>query len=281
MPGSIKALRLQNLILGGGFTAAQLETELSNARAAGAFEASLRQRSVVSVIKNSSAAMAIAAGSPKAIAAILRQDTSIFSAIAADSAASAVMTSSASVMNYVAANSAARALIGTSGAIYNVIASASLSLGKYLAAIAGLDPVAYADMAAVVASSTAKTAIYNSDTALNLISGSTLAMAACRAAAQYSVKTVTENGTTSVSLSWGGGPYIVLGYSRAVTSVRTATLTTLRPGSSILASIPSGGTNNAIAQDANVAIPVTGPLTFKLDGTGTNSSYLGALRCDI
>lgn len=206
-------------------------------------------------------------------------------------------------LNIITNTATARNVIGTSGTAYNLISGSSAALAKYLIGIAGLNPADYADLAAVAASSTAmaaiaassmamtiiagisiaKMAMYNSDTALNAIAASSTAMAMLRAAAQYAVKSATENGTTSVSLSsvMTGAQYIILGYSRNTTQVATATISTKRSGSAISASMTSAGANSAIAQDVNCAIPVTSPYSFVLGGTGTITSYFGTLRCDV
>lgn len=312
MPGSIKALRLHNLLLGGGLTGAQLETELSSARNAGAFEVSLRQRTVVGNLKASLSARLSTAGSTIAINAILRQDVTVLDAILADSsAAAAIAGSSVSVtavvnnstaLTKLAASSTAMAQMAASATAMGVIAASSSAMTSIAASAAAMAIVAGSAtamsaiagsstaMTAVVASSTAMNAIaansvakmacYNSDTALNAIAGSTTAMASLRAAAQYTIQSATENGTTAVALGWAG-TYIVLGASRSTVLARTVTLTTVRAGSGVSGAIAMNAAADALAQDANVAIPLSAATNFVLSSSGTGTIYLGALRCDV
>ena len=97
MPGSIKALRLYNLLLGGGLTGAQLGEELADPLSAGAFEAILRQRIVGASLRASPVAMTPIVGSPAALSAILRQnDGTWMTSIAASSSVMATMLASSS-----------------------------------------------------------------------------------------------------------------------------------------------------------------------------------------
>ena len=127
-----------------------------------------------------------------------------------------------------------------------------------------------------------KMALYNSDTALNALAANANAMALARISSNYSVVSLTENGTTAVTISaLTGVNYICLGISRNAATIRTATLTTLRTGSGIGATATSLAVSTTTALDVNVAIPIKGPFTSTLNGTGTGLQYLGVLRCDI
>lgn len=252
MPGSIKALRLHNLLLGGGLTGSQLETELGNTLAAGAFEASLRQRAVTNALKASSTALSITLASATAFGACLRQDLTVLDAIFASSSALAALAGNTAAINVIAANS---------GALAKLVASTPA-------------------MTAFAGNSVAKMALYNSSPALTAIAASATAMAALRASAQYSVKTATENGTNAVALGWTG-TYIVLGASRSSTTDRNVTVATVRAGSGISGVIDTDTTADTSAMDTNVAIPLSSATSFALDGTGTGTIYFGALRCDV
>ena len=271
MPGSIKALRLHHMLLGGALTGAQMEAELGNALKAGGFRASVHQRTAMTAIAASASAMAAITGSPAAMAAVVASSTAM-TAIAASASAMAAITGSPA---------ATAAVVASSTAMTAIAASASA-----MAAITG-SPAA---MAAVVASSTAMTAIaansvakiscYKSDAALNAIAASATAMAALRAAEQYSIKTAIENGTGAALLDWIG-TYIVLGASRATALARNVTLTTVRAGSGISGTIAMNGTPDALAIDQDVAIPLSAATNFVLSGSGTGAIYFGALRCDV
>ena len=137
-------------------------------------------------------------------------------------------------------------------------------------------------MTVLFSSITGKTALYNSDTALNALAANNNAMVLGRSAAQYSVVSLTENGTTAVTISaLTGVNYICLGISRNAATIRTATLTTLRTGSGITPSLTSLAIGSTLAVDVNIAIPINSPFTSTLNGTGTGSQHLGVLRCDI
>ena len=53
-----------------------------------------------------------------------------------------------------------------------------MATAKFAVGAAGLDPTAYADMAAVASSQTARTAVINNSTALNAVVSSSTAMTA-------------------------------------------------------------------------------------------------------
>ena len=291
MPGSVKALRLHNLILGGGLTAAQLETELNNARAAGAFDASLKQRTVVTALKASSGGLNIVAGSAKAVAAIQRQDASVLAAICADTTAIALLqgatwttiAASASMMAAIIASATGMVNVAANATAMAAIAASATAMAAIVVSTPAINTLVASNtaMTAVGGNTVSKMALYNSDAFLNAVAASATAMTALRAAAQYSVKSAIENSTNSVALAWTGNAYIVLGYSRNTTSSRTATLSTLRSGSAISPVPASLGVSSTIAQDVNCAIPVTSAYSFVLGGAGSTNSYFGALRCDI
>ena len=311
MPGSIKALRLHKLLLGGGLNVAQLEAELGNAIKAGAFEASLRQRTVVGNLKASPSALNVVAGSAIALNAIFRQDMTVLDTIlasagaviaantaalgavianttardkliasntsmtqmAASATAMAVLCASSSTMTAIAASAAAMAILAGSATAMSAIAGSATARAATLASSTA--------MAAIAASSVAKMTCYNSDTFLNEIAASATAMAALRAAAQYSVKTGSANGTTPVALGWVG-TYIVLGASRSTTTVNNVTFATVRAGSGISATLAVDAVSDANAMDSNVAIPLSSAASFVLNsGTTGGTFYFGALRCDV
>lgn len=98
MPGSVTALRLINLLLAGALTADQLSSALANPLPAGAFELSLRQRTVADALKASPPALKAIAGSYPAMCAVLRQDMTILDAIIASPDALFALTASSLVM---------------------------------------------------------------------------------------------------------------------------------------------------------------------------------------
>lgn len=128
MPGSIKALRLHNLLLGGGLTGAQLEAELANALKAGAFEASLRQRTVVGNLKASPSALTGVAGSVGALQAAFRQDMTVFNAVIAAPTALSAVVGSASAMSAIAASATAMSTMVGSGTASSALAGSATAM---------------------------------------------------------------------------------------------------------------------------------------------------------
>ncbi len=84
-------------------------------------------------------------------------------------------------MNLIAINPLLRSSIGVSGVAYTAINGSSMATAKYAAGWSGLNPVDYAAMADIIASSTAMTAIAASSTAMTAIAASSTAMAAIAA----------------------------------------------------------------------------------------------------
>ena len=180
------------------------------------------------------------------------------------------MAASSTAMAAVAASSTAMAaVIASSTAMAAVIASSTA-------------------MTAIATSTTAKLALYESDTALTACFNSTTAMTALRAAATIYSK--AGNGTSPVLLNNGVTPggltdlgkYLLLGISGFATSARTITVSTLRGGSSRPNAVSSSGFigTNATA-GALLCCPITGPLSFVGNNSGTGLTYFSLLRCDV
>ena len=136
-------------------------------------------------------------------------------------------------------------------------------------------------LGACVESVNAKMAIYNSDTALNAIKLSAAAMAAMRAASKFSIATSAANQTSSVSLgNIAGSANILLGVSHAEAIARNYTLSTLRSGSAISATVSTTTSSNALGKDYDIAVPLTSAYSFTSVTGNTATSYFGVLRCD-
>ncbi len=133
-----------------------------------------------------------------------------------------------------------------------------------------------------VESVNAKMALYNSDTALNLINASAAAMAAMRAASRYSVAgAYAANGVNGVTLSGiGGAANIILGVSHLSGTSYNYTLSTLRSGSAISATVYTSASSNALGKDYNIAVPLTSTYSFTSVTGNSSASYFGVLRCD-
>lgn len=136
-------------------------------------------------------------------------------------------------------------------------------------------------VAECVDSVNAKMAIYNSDTALNAIKASAAAMAAMRAASRFSIVTTTANGTNSVSLGAAGTANILLGVSHSLATAYNYTVSTLRGGSSISATVNTLNNSNVLAKDYDIAVPLTSAYSFTSVAGNTSTSHFGVLRCDV
>jgi hypothetical protein len=133
-----------------------------------------------------------------------------------------------------------------------------------------------------VESVNAKMALFNSDTALNLIKASAAAMAAMRAASRYSVAgAITANGTNGVFMNGvSGSANIILGVSHANATSYSYTLSTLRSGSAISASVATASSSNVLGKDFDIAVPLTSAYSFTSVTGNSSASYFGVLRCD-
>lgn len=167
MSGSIKALRLINLLVGGGLTYTQLNTELSNAMNKGAFSAALRQRDVYDALLMSYVARPVIIASSGAMECIAQnsnvidyaiEDTLLLTEMAASSVAMLAITS-----NYYAMEN---------------LASTQTSFNT------------------VFGSSVARSAIYASDTALAALQ-STAVRDIARAYSAYQQLTISNASSTS------------------------------------------------------------------------------------
>lgn len=254
---TIRAKRLSNAIIRGLITPAEFDLLINAAGRLDEFSDLMDIRGQADLIAASTTATDAVIASPNALAAMV-----------GSAAAMAAVADSATAMAAVADSATAvAAVVGSATAMAAVAASASA-------------------MTAVASSTTFKIGVYESDVALSAIFNSSTAMTTLRAAATIYNK--AANGTTSVSLEDGvtpanlisSGKYICLGVSHELASQRTITITTRRTGSSR----PASAATNEFSFGANanrlMCCPVTGPLSFKINTTGTNKTYFSMLRCD-
>ena len=130
----------------------------------------------MNAIASSSTAMAAVASSQTAMAAVIANSTALnavvsssaaMSAVAASQTAMTAVINNSTALNAVVSSSTARTAIAASSVAMSAIASSSMATAKFAVGAAGLDPTAYADMAAVASSSTAMTAVCSSALAFN------------------------------------------------------------------------------------------------------------------
>ena len=85
---------------------------------------------------------------------------------------------SLTTMSAIASSETAMSAIASSETVMSVIRASNIAIGKYAVGAAGLNPVDYKDMTAVVASETAMTAVAASETAMTAVAASETAMTA-------------------------------------------------------------------------------------------------------
>ena len=136
-------------------------------------------------------------------------------------------------------------------------------------------------LGACVESVNAKMVLFNSDTALNLIKASADAMAVMRSASKFSIVMASANHTSSVSLvGIAGAANILLGVSHAEATARGYTLSTLRSGSAIGATVTTSAVASTLGKDYNIVVPITAPYSFTSSAGNIYLTYFGVLRCD-
>jgi hypothetical protein len=213
-------------------------------------------------------------------------------ALAASAGATAAFQASAASEDTLFANATSRGLIGYNSNFYNnVVRADAQAINKYVGACGGLATSGYTTFntinnatywTAMCGSVSAKMAAAYSSIFLVAMEGNGTPYTTLRADANYSIVSVTENGTTPVSLSGvlnGAGTYLVLGISRSAGTSRTVTFTTLIGGSTAVAA--SVATASTAAIDGREAVPIIAPFTAVLNNTGTGTLYMGVLRCDV
>ncbi len=129
-----------------------------------------------------------------------------------------------------------------------------------------------------------KLAMYENDDALAAVLASSPSMDNLRALA--TVYNKAANGTAVISLSTSvtpsvppaEGKYLLLGVSGGAN--RTITVDTRRIGSTRPNAGQGDTLGNISASATLLCCPVTGPLSFRLNSTGTNLTYFSLLRCD-
>jgi len=143
-------------------------------------------------------------------------------------------------------------------------------------------------MAAVLGSSVAKMALFNSDAAIAAISGSSTALAAIRTNAKYATYThdsgLRPNQNPALIGPVLSGSYIAVGVSTTDTTTgQTITVTTLRSGSSRTNTHVADATSVSSAAALGVlCMPMVAPFAINsTDGSSGPLVYVGMLRCDV
>lgn len=159
--------------------------------------------------------------------------------LAASSTAMAAIVASPTAMAAIWRNNSAVAAVQKNTTAWKTFTGAtSAVMGKTVAILANLNPADYADMTAVVASSTAMTAVIGNATALNAVVSSQTAMTAV--AASTTAMTAVEGSNAAVT-ALGNSPLKVTdsgGYGN------TSNKRTVRSGKAFVLSVTFGQTSN-------------------------------------
>lgn len=246
-------------------TGAQLDAELADPLAAGAFEVSLRQRAVVAAIKASPVALGAIAGSGVALHAVLRQDISVLDAIVANDAALTKLANGPALMDAVAASPAAMNAVAASPAAMNAVAASPAAMDAVAASSSFMD--------ACLANTVARNTFYNSDTALTAIAGSATAKAAMRAAAGYTIVTQSVSvANIPITITGITGPCLMVGWS--ISNTGNITLTGRRAGSAVGALTAPSGTIQGTGAVFDNVMAITAPATVT-NTVANRNKYVG------
>jgi hypothetical protein len=162
-----------------------------------------------------------------------------------------------------------------------------MAIGKYAAGYAALDPALYADMNAVAASSTAKLAIRNSDTALSAIGASVTAMDTLFNHASAATATVATAGATTALAFTTNVPnsaklYLAIGtMTTDATTGATHTIATRRAGSTIAATLTPDASNLSSAGFKRFAapVPIADPMTIQTSDGSAQTLSVRLINC--
>jgi hypothetical protein len=275
MPGSVKALRLQNLLVAGSLTGSQLETELGLSLSLSAWNAALGLRKFSKTIAASSTAMASVIASPTAMASVIASPTAMASVAASSTAMTAVAASSTAMTAVIASSTAMAAVIASSTAM-TAVAASSTAMTAVIASSTAMAAVAASStaMAAVAASSTARTAIYNSDTALLALENVTTRNI-LRSLTQYvSLSISNTSSSTAKSLTLTGNA-IIFEIAASLTS-QILTIAGRRAGSAQGVIAAYNPPETALPGDRNV-LALTSAATVATNATSANTSFFGLI----
>ena len=219
--------------------------------------------------------MSAVAASSTAMTAIIANSTSLnavvsssaaMSAVAASQTAMAAVIANATALNAVVSSSTARTAIVASSVAMSAITSSSMATAKFAVGAAGLDPTAYADMAAVAASQTAMAAIFRSSTALQVVQNNASAWAIfSNASSAVMGKTVAE--LAGLNPSDYADMNAIASSSTAMTAVinNSTALNAVVSSSTAMAAVASSQTAMAAIAASSTALSAIAASTTALD----------------
>ena len=150
----------------------------------------------------------------------IASSSTAMAAVANNKTALTAVINNASALNTVVSSSTARTAIVASSVAMSAITSSSMATAKFAVGAAGLDPTAYADMAAVASSQTAMAAVASSQTAMAAVASSQTAMAAvCSSALAFNA--ALKNSTARTQLA--GSSYLQSNYDKLLSTIGNST----------------------------------------------------------
>lgn len=235
MPGSIKALRLANLLFGNGLSGAQLSAELAVPASLGSMRGLLAQRSLRQRLLADPTALAIVHASVAGLGLLLEHPET-HTGVLASPTAMATLAGNTPLMQWLIAQ-----------------------------------PTLLAD---AWASAVARAAFHASDTALAAISANATAKAAARATPSYQLASIgNASSTNPQAVPAITGPVILIGWS--LNNTGNVTLTGRRAGSAVgtLGPADPGADGNTAANDNVMAL--VNPTTVATSTNTSRTTYLG------
>ena len=244
MPGSVKALRIINLLMGGGLTYSQLNSELASAMNKGAIASALRQRVVYDELLQSPVAQPV---------------------ILASSTMMTLISQAADVIDYIVANSSIMNALAGSTTGMSAMASNASAMAQLVATQSSFN--------SLFGNTVARQAIYANDSALAVLSKTTVRDFA-RALGSYISKSISNGGSTNpVSLGLTGNAIL---FECALSSTGAMTIANRRVGSTqgnVSAFDPAATT---LPGDVNV-VPLQSTASVATSTTPAKNSLFGLI----
>ena len=214
-----------------------------------AMAAVIGNTTALNVVATSQAAMNAVAASETAMAAVIANSTALNTVVTSPVAMNAVASSYVAVAALYESAVAVEAVKANETAWAALTGASSAVMGKAAAKLAGLNPVDYADMAAVAASSTAMAAVASSQTAMAaIIANSTALKAVVSSSAAMSAVAASQTAMAAI-----------IGNSTALNAVVSSStaMTAMASSSTARTAI----TNSATAKNALASSPLKTTVT--------------------
>ena len=155
------------------------------------------------------------------------------------------MVADSAAMTLIFNNPTLMATIGNSGTVFTAISGStnSVTIGKWIAFKAGLNPADYADMTAVVASSTAMTAVVASSTAMTAVIANSTALAAVVASSTAMTAVVASSTAMTAVAASSTAMTAVVASSTACAAIKASSTAITALDSSSPITVPTMSSN--------------------------------------